>query len=31
VTVAGQSAGAASIAALLVMPRARGLFRRAIL
>ncbi|MFD5176518.1 carboxylesterase/lipase family protein [Nocardia sp. NPDC058379] len=30
VTVFGQSAGAASIAALLVMPRAAGLFRRAI-
>lgn len=30
VTVFGQSAGAGSIAALLVMPRARGLFRRAI-
>lgn len=31
VTVFGESAGAGSIAALLVMPRARGLFRRAIL
>jgi para-nitrobenzyl esterase len=31
VTVFGQSAGAGSIAALLVMPSARGLFRRAIL
>ncbi|MEC3918666.1 carboxylesterase/lipase family protein [Nocardia sp. CDC160] len=30
VTVFGQSAGAASIAALLVMPKAAGLFRRAI-
>ncbi|MGK4585771.1 carboxylesterase/lipase family protein [Kitasatospora sp. HPMI-4] len=30
VTVAGQSAGAGSIAALLTMERARGLFRRAI-
>jgi para-nitrobenzyl esterase len=30
VTVAGQSAGAASIEALLVMPAARGLFQRAI-
>ncbi|MDX3457090.1 carboxylesterase family protein [Streptomyces sp. ME02-8801-2C] len=30
VTVFGESAGAGSIAALLVMPRARGLFRRAI-
>ncbi|MES9511791.1 carboxylesterase family protein [Streptomyces sp. NPDC000609] len=30
VTVAGQSAGAGSIAALLTMKRARGLFRRAI-
>lgn len=30
VTVAGQSAGAGSIAALLTMTRARGLFRRAI-
>ncbi|GAA1325792.1 carboxylesterase family protein [Actinocatenispora thailandica] len=30
VTVAGQSAGAGSIAALLTMPSARGLFRRAI-
>ncbi|WP_196153991.1 carboxylesterase/lipase family protein [Nocardia bovistercoris] len=30
VTVFGQSAGGASIAALLVMPRAAGLFRRAI-
>lgn len=31
VTVAGQSSGAASAAALAVMPAARGLFRRAIL
>ena len=31
VTVAGQSAGASSIAALMTMPEARGLFRRAIL
>lgn len=31
VTVFGESAGAGSIAALLVMPRARGLFRRAIM
>lgn len=31
VTVFGQSAGAASIAAMLAMPRARGLFHRAIL
>ncbi|WP_329267763.1 carboxylesterase/lipase family protein [Streptomyces sp. NBC_01451] len=31
VTVFGESAGAGSIAALLAMPRARGLFRRAIL
>jgi para-nitrobenzyl esterase len=31
VTVFGQSAGASSIAALLAMPAARGLFRRAIL
>ena len=31
VTVFGQSAGAMSIASLLTMPRARGLFRRAIL
>ncbi|MFF2073717.1 carboxylesterase/lipase family protein [Kitasatospora sp. NPDC058162] len=30
VTVAGQSAGASSVAALLTMPRARGLFHRAI-
>ncbi|MFI9161229.1 carboxylesterase/lipase family protein [Kitasatospora aureofaciens] len=30
VTIAGQSAGASSVAALLTMPRARGLFRRAI-
>lgn len=30
VTVMGDSAGAGSIAALLVMPRARGLFRRAV-
>ncbi|MES5819915.1 carboxylesterase family protein [Streptomyces sp. RG80] len=30
VTVFGESAGAGSIAALMVMPRARGLFRRAI-
>ncbi|MGW4372264.1 carboxylesterase/lipase family protein [Streptomyces albidoflavus] len=30
VTVAGQSSGAASVACLLVMDRARGLFRRAI-
>ncbi|ELP63777.1 carboxylesterase/lipase family protein [Streptomyces turgidiscabies] len=30
VTVFGESAGAGSVAALLVMPRARGLFRRAI-
>ena len=31
VTVVGQSAGAASIAMLMTMPRARGLFRRAIM
>lgn len=31
VTLFGQSAGAASIAAMLVMPRARGLFHKAIL
>jgi para-nitrobenzyl esterase len=31
VTVVGQSAGAASIAILMTMPQARGLFRRAIL
>jgi para-nitrobenzyl esterase len=31
ITVAGQSAGAASIAILMTMPAARGLFRRAIL
>ena len=31
VTIAGESAGAMSIGALLVMPRARGLFRRAVL
>src|SRR5262249_32912928 len=31
VTVAGQSAGAAAIVILMTMPRARGLFRRAIL
>jgi len=31
VTVVGQSAGAASIAILMTMPRARGLFRRVIL
>jgi para-nitrobenzyl esterase len=31
VTVAGESAGAMSIGALLAMPRARGLFRRAVL
>lgn len=31
VTVAGESAGAMSIATLIAMPRARGLFRRAIL
>ncbi|MFE7550956.1 carboxylesterase/lipase family protein [Streptomyces gardneri] len=31
VTVAGQSSGAASIACLMVMDRARGLFRRAVL
>jgi para-nitrobenzyl esterase len=31
VTVFGESAGAGSIAALLAMPRARGLFRRAIM
>ncbi|WBP90729.1 carboxylesterase/lipase family protein [Kitasatospora cathayae] len=30
VTIAGQSAGAASVAALLTMPRARGLFHRAV-
>ncbi|WP_033352518.1 carboxylesterase/lipase family protein [Kitasatospora aureofaciens] len=30
VTIAGQSAGAASVAALLTMRRARGLFRRAV-
>lgn len=30
VTIAGQSAGAASVHALMVMPSARGLFRRAI-
>lgn len=30
VTIAGQSAGASSVAALLTMPRARGLFRRAV-
>ncbi|GAA1320693.1 hypothetical protein GCM10009647_053300 [Streptomyces sanglieri] len=30
VTVAGQSAGAGSVAALLAMESARGLFRRAI-
>ncbi|MFD5465022.1 carboxylesterase/lipase family protein [Kitasatospora sp. NPDC127059] len=30
VTIAGQSAGASSVAALLTMPRARGLFHRAI-
>ncbi|MFJ6574763.1 carboxylesterase/lipase family protein [Streptomyces sp. NPDC091368] len=31
VTVAGQSSGAASVACLMVMDRARGLFRRAVL
>jgi para-nitrobenzyl esterase len=31
ITVAGQSAGAAAIVILMTMPRARGLFRRAIL
>ncbi|MCC9705260.1 carboxylesterase family protein [Streptomyces sp. MNU76] len=31
VTLAGQSAGAISVGALLAMPRARGLFRRAVL
>jgi para-nitrobenzyl esterase len=31
VTVAGESAGAISIGALLAMPRAAGLFRRAVL